>query len=306
MFSLEKKYHTSNKYSGSDWNYEETTKYVFSFDLGYVEAGYFIHYLESENGIIEKKHVIELPSSYGCPMKCAFCASSLISNVKPLSSNEIYKIFYYIYENNHLTENKSLLVSMKGIGDLYFTIDSVLGAIKQMASVNKKITFSVSSCYWTYDMLKKVENMSTEVLFRSIQFTYVSYDNDVLKNIIKFYESRTYDIDMISSMITKSKLHQFKINYIMIEGVNDSEKDFEIFISKLKKIRQKIVIRISKMNVTESSKMNKLNGTTINKMMDFKKQLKDEGFNVYLFYSYKDDQMNCGQLIMNKKIEETL
>ena len=184
MFSLEKKYHTSNKYSGSDWNYEETTKYVFSFDLGYVEAGYFIHYLESENGIIEKKHVIELPSSYGCPMKCAFCASSLISNVKPLSSNEIYKIFYYIYENNHLTENKSLLVSMKGIGDLYFTIDSVLGAIKQMASVNKKITFSVSSCYWTYDMLKKVENMSTEVLFRSIQFTYVSYDNDVLKNII--------------------------------------------------------------------------------------------------------------------------
>ena len=195
---------------------------------------------------------------------------------------------------------------MKGIGDLYFTIDSVLGAIKQMASVNKKITFSVSSCYWTYDMLKKVENMSTEVLFRSIQFTYVSYDNDVLKNIIKFYESRTYDIDMISSMITKSKLHQFKINYIMIEGVNDSEKDFEIFISKLKKIRQKIVIRISKMNVTESSKMNKLNGTTINKMMDFKKQLKDEGFNVYLFYSYKDDQMNCGQLIMNKKIEETL
>lgn len=155
MFTLCNKYSTTNTYAGSDWNFEETTKYIFSNNHEYIEAGYFIHYLQAGNSMEEKKHVIELPSSYGCLMKCGFCASSQINNIHALDAEEIYEIFTYIFDHNQLESKKHILVSMMGIGDLYFTMNTVEKLLQKIHCNYNNIYFSVSSCYWTELMVKK-------------------------------------------------------------------------------------------------------------------------------------------------------
>ena len=83
----------------------------------------------------------------------------------------------------------------------------------------------------------------------------------------------------------------------MINGINDSVKDFFEFIDLFQRVKERIVVRISKLNETEASISNRIRPASSEKMRQFYLILKDNGFNSYLFYSYKNDNMNCGQLI---------
>ena len=60
------------------------------------------------------------------------------------------------------------------------------------------------------------------------------------------------------------------------------------------------MIRISKINVTQASKKNGIIGASIERMSEFREQLQAQVYKAYLFYSHKDDNMNCGQLITEK------
>ena len=297
MITLCNIYTTTNSYAGSDWNFEKTSKYVFSNGQECIEAGYFIHYFKNGNSMEEMKHVIELPSSHGCLMRCGFCASSQIMNIRVLESEEIYEIFTYIFHYNKLENKKNILVSMKGIGDLYFTLDTVEKVLQKISYNYRDICFSVSSCYWTEEMLKKIEFLQTFINFRTIQVSYITHNVEKLKNVIPYYENIIYDVDAMIQIIKQSNIKEFKINYMLIKGLNDSDDDFAAFISRFEGIKNMIVIRISKVNETQASIKNGIIGASIDRMLEFKKQLLNQDYKAYTFYSYKDDNMNCGQLI---------
>lgn len=302
MITLYNKYSTSNNYVGNDWNYEKTTKYIFATGNDrngqeYIEAGYFIHYIKDGNHMKEKKHVIELPSSYGCPMKCSFCASSHIMNIHALQVEEIYEVFTYIFTHNQLKKKENILVSMMGIGDLYFTMNTVEKLMQKIHADYKNICFSVSSCYWTETMLKKIEFLKTFINFRTIQFTYITYNSKKAQSIIQYYKNITYDLDAIIQMFKQSNIDKLKVNYILIKEFNDSEEDFSAFISKFDEIKDKLVIRVSRINETKASIKNGITSVSIEQMLKFRDKLMAQGYQAYLFYSHKNDNMNCGQLI---------
>ena len=85
-----------------------------------------------------------------------------------------------------------------------------------------------------------------------------------------------------------------------MKGINDSKDDFDAFISIFEEVKNKIIVRISKINLTDSCKRNSIISSPIEKMEEFKQQLMENGYNAYLFYSYVNDGMNCGQLITEK------
>ncbi len=300
MFTLYNKYITENHYVGNGWNFEKTSKYIFVNGQEYIEAGYFIHYLKTGNHLEEKKHVIELPSSYGCQMKCGFCASSRIVNTHALPVEEIYEIFTYIMNHNHLEKKKDILVSMMGIGDLYFTINTVEKLLQKIHDNYGSICFSVSSCHWTETMLTKIETLNNFMNFRTIQVTYITHDTKKAQDIIPYYKKNTYDINAIIQMIQQSSIDKFKINYILIKGFNDSDEDFTAFIAKFNEIKNKLIIRISRINVTQASETNGIASASVERMLEFRENLLEQGYQAYLFYSHKNDNMNCGQLITEK------
>lgn len=149
-------------------------------------------------------------------------------------------------------------------------------------------------------MLKSMEESLTTLSIRNIQITYVSDNLDIVKKLIPFYVSHPYTFDEVLEYIRKSNQEYYRINYILIQGVNDSIEAFERFRDKLLDVRNKVIVRISKLNETKATQRNLLNPAAIETMDAFRKLLHESGIRSYVFYSKKNDNMNCGQLITER------
>ena len=294
---LKKVFSTENKYSGSDWDREITTKYVFEDSFGVYEVGYFEHYAQDEF----KKSVIEMPVSFGCPSKCTYCASSNINMFYPLEINQMKTIFDYIYDKKELHKHAYVLLSITGMGDLRFNRHSVFRFVKMLESYrNLNITFS--SNFWDWDLLEQTISLNRYVPIRYIQYTYVSYNPDLVKELIPIYNfSELPGLDEFLKFVSTSEENFFRINYIVIRGKNDSVEDVNRLADKLKHVKEKITVRVSKLNETSATRLNNLKSTDKEKLDELKQKLVDNGIRAYVFCSDKNDNMNCGQLYCEEK-----
>lgn len=165
------------------------------------------------------------------------------------------------------------------------------------------IRVTLSSVLWNAELLRKVELLSHMIPIKNVQITYVTDCTEKLSAIIPIFKQKEYSFHEVISFIQQSDKDYYRINYILIKGVNDHQDDFNRFISYLKDIKDKMMIRISKLNETEASKRNELYSTTIETMEQMNQFLQNAGIHSYVFYARKNDHMNCGQLITENKEE---
>lgn len=285
-----------NRYAGSDWNIEKTIKFVFQDDNRKYEVGYFEHYFNDRF----IKSVIELPISYGCPSKCKFCASAAIDDFSQMNADQMQKLFEYIYFNKFLYKKDYVLLTLTGTGDLFFNAENVREFLLRL-STYKNLYVTLSSCLWNLQLIKMFDQLSDKLRIRNIQLTYISSKENIIRNIIPIYQERKIDFDEIVNYIKSSNKKYYRINYILIEGLNDTIEDFNILKNILIEIKDKIIVRISRLNENKSTKRNNLHPTSIEIMKQFKELLSEAGIKSYIFYSEKNDNMNCGQLITEKE-----
>ena len=292
-----KRFETWSRYCGSNWDFEHASKYILQLENNeLIEAGYFIHFYNAK--IV--KNVIELPTSIGCPMQCKFCASSSIPFIRKMSVKEEFLVLDHIYKRETLSVQSPLIISFTGIGDLFFTFNTVERTILDIASINNDIQFIVSSCHWTFEMFKRMEQLYNKVVFRAIQITYISFRKIILHDIIGYCRLDPMDnfcFENVIEHIRKSSIPNFSINYLLLSDLNDSRKDFLDFLSLLMPIKDKICVRISKLNITKACKANQISASTLKKMKELKKILEENGINAYLFYTMEDNGIGCGQLL---------
>ena len=285
-----------NRYAGSDWNREKTIKLVFQDDNRKYEVGYFEHYFNDRF----IKSVIELPISYGCPSKCKFCASAAIDDFSQMNADQMQKLFEYIYFNKFFYKKDYVLLTLTGTGDLFFNAENVREFLLRL-STYKNLYVTLSSCLWNLQLIKMFDQLSDKLRIRNIQLTYISSKENIIRNIIPIYQERKIDFDEIVNYIKSSNKKYYRINYILIEGLNDTIEDFNILKNILIEIKDKIIVRISRLNENKSTKRNNLHPTSIEIMKQFKELLSEAGIKSYIFYSEKNDNMNCGQLITEKE-----
>ena len=167
---MEPPYICENNYTGSNWNKEKTYKYIFIKDGKRYEVGYYEHYQDDHY----VKSVIELPVSYGCLSHCRFCASSRIKEFIPLTEIELCELFTRIYNMHCLFNYKYVLLSISGIGDIWFNFNNVIHFIQRISSCVDNTHLTVSSCYWTEETLHGIETLNTIIPIRFVQITYIS------------------------------------------------------------------------------------------------------------------------------------
>jgi len=287
-----KKIIVENSYSGSNWNYEKTTKYIIQVNDIKVEAGYFEHYKDDQ--LI--KVVLELPQSYGCPSKCRFCASAGIEKIQFLDADVLEEIFCNLYIENKLHNQQYVLLTMTGMGDIFFNYDNVE---KFLLRLNKysNLYVTLSSCLWNAELIQKIKKISNSIKIRNIQITFVSDQDNILSWIIPYYQNYNYDFRELIRCIEQGDEDYYRINYIMIKGINDSKEVFCRVCNKLKVIGDKIIVRISRLNETGATRKNNLQPTDIATMEVLQRMLTEKKIKSYIFYAEKNDNMNCGQLI---------
>lgn len=281
-----------NQYSGHGWNREHTEKYLFRADGMTLEAGYFEHYLDDAF----VKTVIELPVSYGCPSKCKFCASSNIPGFYPLQAEEMMALFQDLYDAHQPRKEGPLLVSLTGIGDLYFNAGNVLDFLRQL-SAYRDVQVTLSSCLWDRALLEQVVRLAPQNMIRKLQITFVSDRQDVLKDIIPVYADRLPNLEEVVAFIKQSDKTCYRLNYVLMKDVNDASEDFQRLRDALVEVKDKIIVRISKLNETHATGRNGLSRAGAGKAEELQGLLSRAGVTSYIFCSEKNDHMNCGQLV---------
>lgn len=287
---------TKNHYSGNGWNFEKTKKYLYRDAEIELEAGYFEHYLDSQF----IKSVIELPVSYGCPSKCKFCASSALRDFRPLRADQMMTLFEELYYTNpQVHENEITLVALTGIGDIFFNPDNVIEFLQKLAAY-KNLQITLSSCLWNTALLERVDQLSTQLTIRNIQFTFISDKPDVLNAVIPISTSGIPNIKEIIHFMKNSDKQYYRINYVLIKDVNDSTEDFHHLRDLLADIKGKVVVRISKLNETKATHRNSLYPAEPGRAEELSRILSEAEIKNYIFCSETNDNMNCGQLLTER------
>ena len=289
---LIEKFETKNHYKTKNWDTEHTFKYIFKSNDKLIETGYFIHYKDNE----EVKKVIELSSSYGCPMKCKFCASEMIKDFKLIRPKELIEIVDYIFSDNNIDEDEKLLIALAGTGDLVFTLKNTTEFIFACNKKYRNLYFDVSTMQLNEEMVKEFEKIKDTNLIRDIRITFVLNDNGI-EELIPYMKDKNYSFGDVTNLILKSSLSNFKINFVMIKGINDNKNVWIEFVNNITQIKNKVKVRISRLNKTKSSQKHDLNPADVLDMERFSKILDNNEIINYIFYSNKNDNMNCGQLI---------
>lgn len=288
------KIYKENKYSGSNWNFEKTEKYIFEDNGKKYEVGYFEHYKDTEF----IKSVIELPVSYGCPSKCLFCASSNINVFCQLKEEQMRELFEYVYCMKEMDKFENVLLSVTGMGDLFFNEENVFKFLKSLKSY-KNLSITLSSGFWSSELLRRTVNLNETLPIRFIQLTYIGDDIGTISKLVPIYNKLKLSsrLDEFTNFVSKIDAVFFRVNYIAIAGINDSEDSLNNFVEKFRGIKDKVIVRISKLNETNATKRNSLQAVPVEKLENIKSSLLASGFKCYVFYSYENDKMNCGQLV---------
>jgi 23S rRNA (adenine2503-C2)-methyltransferase len=192
---------------------------------------------ETEDGnIIETgyydldEHIVCISSQIGCPIGCVFCATAgaIASLKRPfvrnLSVEEIVGQVSNILSNlDRNTTSKRILFSYMGMGEPFLNFENIVDSIKRLASLfpNSRATIGTTGVD-----TKKIMSLADEdfPILLKLHLS-VHAPNDSLRvKLIPGAKSLKASLDALLYFSLK-KAVSCKVNYLLIQGLNDSEKD---------------------------------------------------------------------------------
>ncbi len=295
---------STNTYSANGWSYECAEKYLFRMGKKLIEAGFYTHFADASMEMVVKQ-VIELPTSYGCPMKCAYCAASCIKGIMVLPPESLFEMTDLIIHAHALPADCKILVTLTGTGDAYYTLNQIERYIAVTSQRYRNASFTISSCAWTDSMLKRVEKMAAAHRFRNIQATFISMNDMVTRRLIPGLPHESCGIFEFINHIRTSLLRNWRINYVLLNAINDSNRSFRAFMEAMLPIKDKVIVRISSLNETLASKKSNLKPSSGDHAAVLQELLIAKGIHAYLFHSAHNDNMSCGQLVLERTLMES-
>ena len=192
--------------------------------------------------IPEKKRLtLCISSQAGCALQCTFCATGHQGFERNLSTAEIIGQLWLANFNEEFAQPISNIVFM-GMGEPLLNIEPVLESISLMQHQNayglskRRITLSTSGIVPEIDKLSSRTDVSLAISLHAA--------NNTLRNEIVPINKK-YPLDQLLNsckkyLKNKSKRHTITIEYILIDGVNDSIEHAKELVKVLKGVSCKI------------------------------------------------------------------
>jgi 23S rRNA (adenine2503-C2)-methyltransferase len=236
-------------------------------------------------------------SQVGCALDCTFCSTGKQGFNRNLSSGEIIGQLLIASRALGVYEHKNRIVSnivMMGMGEPMLNYDNVVSAMSLMTEDNafglsrKRVTLSTSGLVPAIDKLAKASNVSLAISLHAA--------NDELRNKLVPI-NKSYPLAELMAACKRYAKTQaggtITFEYVMLDGVNDSEAEARMLVKLMNGIPAKI--NLIPFNQFPGTDYKCSSTVTINKFRDI--LIKGGLFTITRKTRGEDIDAACGQLV---------
>ncbi len=245
----------------------------------------------------DNRQTLCVSSQVGCSLACRFCATGKMGFKRNLEVGEIIDQILFFSRELKKEGKKITNIVFMGMGEPFLNYDNVLEAIKIL---NDNEGFNLGARHFsisTVGLPKEIERLAEEKLQINLAIS-LHAANDELRNKIipinKEYPLREV-FRAVDNYIKKTK-RRVMFEYLMIEGVNDSEESAAELVNLLKK-RPLYFVNLISYNPT-----GEFMPSSPSVIKKFKEILEKEGIAVTQRYRFgRKIKAACGQLAAGEK-----
>jgi len=264
----------------------DTKKIVFKLKEGFLIESVLMKHRD-------KRCTVCVSSQVGCKMGCEFCATGQQGFKRNLSLSEIVdQILHFARILKKFSEKINNIVFM-GMGEPFLNYDNVLGAIRV---VNDKDGLNVGARHIsisTAGITEGIEKLAKEPLQINLAISLHAPTDKLRLELMPI--NKNYPIEKILFAVDnyiKNTKRRVMFEYLMIDGVNDSEKEAKELALLLKKTLY--FVNLISFNPVGHSEFKPSPGFKIEK---FKEVLENSGITVTQRHRFgREIKAACGQL----------
>ncbi len=272
---------------------------------GTIKIGWKLHDFSVIESVIiplldENRYTLCVSSQVGCSLNCSFCATGKLKLKRNLFDYEIVEQF--IQCNAICLENfghQLTNVVYMGMGEPLLNYDNVIKSIVRLTNPNgfgystRRITLSTSG------IINGIERMIDDKVKVNLALSLHAANNNTRTHLMGINKSNNIEdlIDILTRYYDQSKA-KMSFEYILLQGVNDSNDDARNLVKLTKKFPVKV--NIIEYNYVDEVPYTKATEDRIN---SFAKILVDHGVMTTVRRSRgKDIDAACGQLANKIKV----
>ncbi|AEO08638.1 23S rRNA m2A2503 methyltransferase [Buchnera aphidicola str. Ak (Acyrthosiphon kondoi)] len=287
----EKSHIFASKFIEEKVSYDGTIKWITSIHNQKIETVYIPE---------KKRSTLCVSSQIGCALKCHFCATGQAGFQRNLKVSEIIA---QVWRANKTLKEKKIAngvtnIVFMGMGEPLLNLNNVVSALKIILDKNgfglskRRITLSTSGIVPALDKLRHMIDVSLAISLHA--------PNDSIRNCIMPINKKYNISSVLNSTLKYLKYSNANrggvtIEYVMLDGVNDSNENAQQLASLLSRIPSKINL-IPWNSFLGSSFLS----SSMNRINIFANILRKKGFTAMIRKNRGDDiHAACGQLTGN-------
>ena len=240
----------------------------------------------------DSRKTLCLSTQVGCRLNCSFCLTASLGLKRNLTAGEI--IGQHIAINEELEEKDQITnVVFMGMGEPLDNYVPVVNALRIMTSPEamkvstRKVTVSTSG------LVDKIKAFQEENLHINLAISLNASDNATRDWLMPI--NKKYPIEVLIDCLKKYPLkpqRRHTIEYVLLEGINDSDEDAERLAKWLQGVPCKI--NLIPFNFFDSSEYRP---PSENRVLDFQNYLMKRNFSAFIRKNRATDILGaCGQL----------
>jgi len=181
------------------------------------------HFIETVSMVNGERHTVCISSQVGCALDCSFCATGSLGLKRNLSTGEIVDQLIYIRENiDHPITN----VVFMGMGEPFHNYDNVLNAADIFHSPKGFNLGSTRITISTAGILPQIKQFIDEKRRYKLAISLNASDDGVRNKIMPINKKwKINNLIQTGRKYSNQKKRLVMFEYVLLKGINDSEKD---------------------------------------------------------------------------------
>ena len=249
------------------------------------------HFIETVSMVDKNRHTVCLSSQVGCALDCHFCATGKMGLKRNLSTGEIVDQLIYVRES--IDQSITNVVFM-GMGEPFHNYDNVLNASDIFHSPKGFNLASTRITISTVGLLPQINQFIKEKRRYKLAIS-LNASNDKVRSEIMPINKKWSIVDLVNAgkEYSNQKKRLIMFEYVLLKGINDSEKD----ALELARLLQGIPCKINLIPYNEiEGKYQRPDESTITKFSEILHNYRDEYRVLVRWSKGQDIAAGCGQL----------